>query len=85
MDRSLIKGTVALSSLWLKAGEHMSYEEHIDYNIALSSSSHFEERAFERHRLREIADRCADMGEILEIEAEAREGDLSEPQTIMLM
>jgi hypothetical protein len=87
MDRSLTKGSLTLSSLWLKAGERMSYEDHINYKAELSSMEHYAERKAERRSLRELAYHydgpgCPELREILEIEKDARDGDLSEPEVV---
>ena len=83
MDRSLDKGSFSLSSLWLKAGEHCSYEEHIQMKTKLSSHECFAERKSERRSLTELAyNGCAELSEILQIEKDARDGEEEEPEVV---
>lgn len=84
MDRSLDKGSLSLSSLWLKAGEHCSYEEHVELKAKLSSHEYFPERKSERKSLTELALLAdhAELREILQIEKDARDGEEDEPEVV---
>ena len=76
---------MALSSVWLKAGEDCSYEDHIKLKTKLSSHEFFAQRKSERKSLTELAyNGCAELRDILEIEMDARDGEEEEPEVVKI-
>ena len=82
MDRSLGKGSVSLSLLWLELGGDTSYEGHMLLKEELSSKDSFARRNAFRGSLHEKAAQHADLANILSLETETRSGVTAEPESI---
>ena len=82
MDRSLSKGTFALTSLWLSRADQLDYVAHQLEKELLSAEDNHDARAEERENLVLQASLDEDVAEILEIEAELRKGNRDEPASI---
>ena len=83
MDRQLSKGTLALSSLWMKAASGCTsmYEHQLQKEI-LSSEASYEARCEERQELIRLAASDEELASLLELEASLRGGISDEPKSI---
>ena len=83
MDRSLAKGSFALSIAWLLRAESCDYDGHMLAKEELSGPDGFAERLGVRADLIQRAeDGDADVKQILELETAARDGNSDEPDEI---
>ena len=82
MDRSLRKGVIGLSVLWLSKAPLATHKEHIWMKEELSLESALDERKTARDSLQEKAAGSADIRELFTAECDHRGGDRSEPVAI---